>query len=109
MFEYSEEQIALKEAARDFARVVLAPHCKADDETETFRKDLFHALGENGFCGIPAPEAYDGLGLGYEALREINPGLVMASISPFGQAGPYRDWHPSAASARGSRFPRCHR
>lgn len=31
------------------------------------------------------------LGLGYKALSKINPGLVMASITPFGQSGPYKD------------------
>ena len=32
------------------------------------------------------------LGLGYETLREINPGIVLASISGYGQTGPYRDY-----------------
>jgi len=36
-----------------------------------------------------------GLGLGYPVLREINPGLVMASITEFGQGGPYRDYKGS--------------
>ena len=31
------------------------------------------------------------LGLGYDALAESNPGLIMASITLFGQNGPYRD------------------
>ncbi len=29
------------------------------------------------------------LGLGYADLEKINPGLVMVSITPFGQSGPY--------------------
>lgn len=28
--------------------------------------------------------------LGYETLRQTNPGLVLASITPFGQSGPYK-------------------
>ena len=32
------------------------------------------------------------LGLGYERLAEINPRIVLTSISNFGQDGPYRDW-----------------
>ena len=36
-------------------------------------------------------EYMDSLGLGYDALREINPGIVMASVTPFGQTGPWKD------------------
>lgn len=32
------------------------------------------------------------LGLGYDTLREINPRLIMVSITPFGQTGPYRNY-----------------
>ena len=32
-----------------------------------------------------------GLGLGYEDLSEINPGLVMVRVSGYGQTGPYKD------------------
>ncbi|MDO8674251.1 MAG: CoA transferase, partial [Dehalococcoidia bacterium] len=39
-----------------------------------------------------APRVMSSLGLSYEILREINPGLVMTSISNFGQTGPYRDY-----------------
>jgi crotonobetainyl-CoA:carnitine CoA-transferase CaiB-like acyl-CoA transferase len=38
-----------------------------------------------------APGYMESIGLGYEALRQINPRLVMASITPFGQTGPWRD------------------
>ena len=34
-------------------------------------------------------------GLGYDALRAVNPQIVMTSISNFGQTGPYRDFRAS--------------
>ncbi len=37
----------------------------------------------------------EGLGLGYEALRTINPRVIMTSITPFGQTGPYKDYQGS--------------
>lgn len=36
------------------------------------------------------PGVVDRLGVGYEAIREINPGVVYASVSAFGQTGPER-------------------
>lgn len=33
----------------------------------------------------------DRLGLGYEAVRKVNPSIIYASISGFGQTGPYRE------------------
>ncbi len=42
-----------------------------------------------------SPGVMDRLGLDYETLKEINPGLVMTSISNYGQTGPYRDFKMS--------------
>jgi len=39
-----------------------------------------------------APGYLADLGLSYEVLRQVNPGLIMTSITPFGQTGPYRHY-----------------
>lgn len=37
------------------------------------------------------PGVTDRLGVGYEAISQTNPGIVYASLSGYGQSGPYRD------------------
>lgn len=37
----------------------------------------------------------DKIGLGYPKLNEVNPGIIMTSITPFGQTGPYKDFPSS--------------
>jgi crotonobetainyl-CoA:carnitine CoA-transferase CaiB-like acyl-CoA transferase len=46
----------------------------------------------------------ESLGLDYPALKTLNPGIIMTSITPFGQTGPHKNWHASSeiiASAMG--------
>jgi crotonobetainyl-CoA:carnitine CoA-transferase CaiB-like acyl-CoA transferase len=42
-----------------------------------------------------APGELAQLGLGYEELKQVNPKLVLTSITPFGQTGPYRGYNSS--------------
>ena len=41
------------------------------------------------------PGYMESLGLGYAELEKVNPALIMISITPFGPAGPYRDFKGS--------------
>jgi crotonobetainyl-CoA:carnitine CoA-transferase CaiB-like acyl-CoA transferase len=41
------------------------------------------------------PSYMDELGLGYAALSEIKKDIILTSITPFGQTGPYRDYEAS--------------
>jgi crotonobetainyl-CoA:carnitine CoA-transferase CaiB-like acyl-CoA transferase len=42
-----------------------------------------------------APGTLARIGLGYDELKQINPNLVLTSITPFGQTGPYRGYRSS--------------
>ena len=55
---------------------------------------LFHRLLANADVLVEnyPPNQAEFLGLDYPSLAEINPGLVLTSITPFGQTGPYRDY-----------------
>jgi crotonobetainyl-CoA:carnitine CoA-transferase CaiB-like acyl-CoA transferase len=43
------------------------------------------------FCEAWRPGVADRLGLGYDALRAVNPDIIYCSISGYGQTGPWRD------------------
>ena len=48
-FELSEELIAVRDLARDFAEKEIAPTAAKDDKERNFRKDLLLKMGELGF------------------------------------------------------------
>jgi len=59
-----------------------------ENEPERFRRlekqaDIFIETSPPGFMAS--------LGFGYQAISKINPRLITASITPFGQTGPYKD------------------
>ncbi len=56
--------------------------------------DLFRRLTANADVLLESfqPGYLDSFGMRYEHLGKANPGLVYASLTPFGQTGPYRDY-----------------
>jgi crotonobetainyl-CoA:carnitine CoA-transferase CaiB-like acyl-CoA transferase len=53
------------------------------------------AAGADVILETWAPGRLIELGLGYEALSTDNPGLIVCSLTPFGQTGPWRDYKSS--------------
>lgn len=60
-------------------------------------KEIFKELVKEADILVESfsPGVMKRLGLDYEVLKAINPGLIMTSISNFGQEGPYRDFKAS--------------
>jgi crotonobetainyl-CoA:carnitine CoA-transferase CaiB-like acyl-CoA transferase len=80
------------------------------DPTTPRGRDLFLQLAAQADVVVEnhKPGALASWGLGYDALAGANPNLVLISVTPFGQTGPYSDWlgtdlnafHLSGASSR---------
>jgi alkylation response protein AidB-like acyl-CoA dehydrogenase len=64
-FSLTEEQRAIQETAREFARREVDPIVEEIDEKQKFPFDVMKKAGELGFLGILFPEEYGGAGLGY--------------------------------------------
>ncbi|MBI1266334.1 MAG: acyl-CoA dehydrogenase [Cryomorphaceae bacterium] len=62
-FELTEEQIAVRDAARDFAQNVLKPGVIDRDEHQKFPVDEIRQLGELGFMGMMVSPQYGGSGM----------------------------------------------
>jgi len=64
-FSLTDEQRAIGETARDFARREIDPIVEEIDESQHFPREVMAKAGELGFLGIIFPEEYGGAGLGY--------------------------------------------
>lgn len=64
-----------------------------DVSTPTGRDLLLRLLAEQDILiETFAPGYLDDLGLSYDVLQQANPRLILTSITPFGQTGPYRHY-----------------
>lgn len=82
-FQLTEEQIAVRDAARDFAQNVVAKTVLERDENQKFGAEEIRQLGELGFMGMMVDPKYGGSGMDTVsyvlAMEEIS--KVDASIS----------------------------
>ncbi len=62
-FELTEEQLMIRDSARDFAQAEIAPSSIERDIKGEFPADIIKKLGELGFLGMMVPSEYGGAGL----------------------------------------------
>lgn len=114
MFELTEDQADLAGAVRAFCQETLGPVAEEDDAHERFRPELIRAMGEQGLVGVPTPDAYGGLGLGYldyaivlEEIAKVSAsyavsvavtGLPQVILALFGNEAQKDEWLPSLAA-----------
>ena len=63
VFKLNEEQLAVKEAAREFAQSVLLPGVIERDSTMSYPEDEVHQMAELGFLGMMVDPTYGGGGM----------------------------------------------
>jgi len=108
-FSLTDEQRAIQETARQFARREVDPIVDEIDESQKFPREVMAKAGELGFLGVLFPEELGGAGLGYveyvliiTELSKIDPsvGISVAAhnslctnhIYKFGNAGQKARW-----------------
>jgi short/branched chain acyl-CoA dehydrogenase len=67
-FRLDDEQEALRDSVREFAREQVAPVIADHYEHKTFPYDLVRQMGKMGLFGLPFPEEHGGMGGDYFAL-----------------------------------------
>jgi butyryl-CoA dehydrogenase len=61
-FDLTDDQKAIQDLCRDFARNEVAPQAQRNDEEERFPYELVKKMAELGLMGLPFPEEYGGAG-----------------------------------------------
>jgi alkylation response protein AidB-like acyl-CoA dehydrogenase len=75
-FSFTEEQLMIQQAARDFAQREIAPIAAEFDISGEFPAETIRKAGELGFMGVEVPEEYGGAGI-----DAIGFALVMEEIA----------------------------
>jgi alkylation response protein AidB-like acyl-CoA dehydrogenase len=114
-FGLSEEQVAVRRLAAEFADREIVPHAAAWDRAEQVDLRAIRQLGELGLLGLTIPEEYGGTGgdhLTYclvveelgradssvRGIVSVSLGLVGRSIARYGTEAQRREWLPRLCS-----------
>ncbi len=114
MFELTEDQQAVVEMVRDFAKTAIAPYAAEWDETKHFPVDVLREAGTLGMGGIYVREEFGGSGLTrtdaaliFEELSKADPtiaayisihNMVVWMIDAFGNDEQRARWVPQLSS-----------
>src|SRR2546430_3553985 len=60
-FNFSEEQLAIRDTIRELVQDRVAPRAAEIDEREEYPKDIEKLFAENGVLAVPIPEEYGGI------------------------------------------------
>src|SRR5437660_3001926 len=60
-FEFSAEQLAIRDTIRELVQDRVAPRAAEIDQTSEYPKDIERLFADNGILGIPFPEEYGGI------------------------------------------------
>ena len=80
-FKLNDDQLAIQQMTRDFARKEIAPIAEKLDREAIYPREIFAKLAELGFFGMVVPEEYGGLGLDAVAYNTVLEELARACAS----------------------------
>src|SRR5881409_1335054 len=60
-FEFTAEQVAIRDTIRELVQDRVAPRAAEIDQTGEYPKDIETLFAENGILGVPFPEEYGGI------------------------------------------------
>lgn len=66
-FDFTDEQLMLRNMAKEFAEREILPVVKEDDRNSYYRPEITKKMAALGLLGIPLPQEYGGLGADYTA------------------------------------------
>ena len=92
-FEFSEEQVAIRDTIRELVQDRVAPRAAEIDEKGEYPKDIEKLFAQNGILGIPFPEQYGGI-----SGSSVSKNFFCPSSSAFHSSGLTESSSPSCES-----------